>query len=456
MARPLRRWVTYLLTPIDSASLGVFRIVLGFIVAWDVVRYLQHGWVSEYYIVPKIHFTYLYLNFIEPWPGQWMLVHFWIMATLAVLVGLGLFYRVATVLLFLAYSYVFLLEQSAYMNHHYLTALLLFLLIWMPAHHAYSLDRRLRPGMPSDVSRWNVLILRFQLLVVYFYGGIAKLNPDWLAGEPMYSSILRGSPEVPEIASHVPPALLAYAIAYGGIVFDLVVPVLLVFPRTVAIGFAVAVVFHFLNDISQRLGVFSYIMTGAITIFFAPDWPRQLWRRLGFQPATAPALPSPRAAGPQRAMWLKLIVLHCYVLAQLVFPLRHWLYPGYVSWTEEGHRFSWHMKLRKKESLLVITVTDPATGRTWTLNPADDLRPRQLAKLQTFPDVLLQYVHYHRDQLHARGVADPIITGEWRCSLNGAPYQPLVDQTVNLAAAERSWRPAWWILPQQQNTIERR
>ena len=191
MGRPLRRWASYLLTPIDSASLGVFRIALGFIVAWDAVRYLHYGWVSEYYVVAKIHFTYLYLDFIKPWPGQWMLVHFWIMATLAVLVGLGLFYRVATVLLFLAYSYVFLLEQSVYMNHHYLTALLLFLLIWMPAHHAYSLDRRLWPRMPSVVPHWNVLILRFQLFVVYFYGGIAKLNPDWLAGEPMYSSILR-------------------------------------------------------------------------------------------------------------------------------------------------------------------------------------------------------------------------------------------------------------------------
>jgi len=30
-------------------------------------------------------------------------------------------------------------------------------------------------------------------------------------------------------------------------------------------------------------------------------------------------------------------------------PLRHLLYPGYVSWNEQGHRFAWQMKLRDKE-----------------------------------------------------------------------------------------------------------
>ena len=58
-------------------------------------------------------------------------------------------------------------------------------------------------------------------------------------------------------------------------------------------------------------------------------------------------------------------------------------------------------------------------------------------KLHTFPDIVLQYVHYKRDELRAQGVRDPIITVDWRCSLNGAPPQPLIDPTVNLAA-ERS------------------
>jgi hypothetical protein len=118
-----------------------------------------------------------------------------------------------------------------------------------------------------------------------------------------------------------------------------------------------------------------------------------------------------------------------------------------VSWTEEGHRFSWHMKLRWKHSLIAIRVLDPATGRRWTIDPRDDLSTRQLRKLGTFPDIMVQYVRHHRDQLQAQGVRDPVITVDWFCSLNGRPYQRLIDPHVNLATVERSWRHAPWILP---------
>jgi hypothetical protein len=140
-----------------------------------------------------------------------------------------------------------------------------------------------------------------------------------------------------------------------------------------------------------------------------------------------------------------LVAVHCYLLAQLLVPLRHFLYPGEVSWSEEGHRFAWHMKLRKKTSSVQITATDPATGRSWDIDPRADLRPRQIRKLQTFPDMMVRYVHHHRDRLHAEGVADPIIRVEWRCALNGAPPQLLIDPAVNLAAVDNSLWPKPWI-----------
>lgn len=446
----MRHWFRFLQEPVDAASLGVFRIVFGLMMAWDAVRYVQHGWVEEYFLLPKVHFTYLFFGFVHPWPGPWMYAHVGLVAVAGLLVGIGLFYRVAAVVLFLSYTYVFLLEKSVYMNHHYLMVLLAFLLLWMPAHHAFSLDRLRTPSLPGSVPRWCVLLLRFQLFVVYFYGAIAKLNADWLAGEPMYSELVRHGPDVPEIATHFPPALLAYAIAYGGILVDASVPILLCFRRTRWLGFASAVVFHALNEVFLRIGVFSYLMTGAITIFFPPDWPRRAWRRLGGTVA-APAPPSSAAVRSSTPSLVLLAALHLYVLLQLVVPLRHWLYPGGVSWTEEGHRFSWHMKLRKKRSRVTIYATDPATGRRWVVDPNQDLRPRQVRKLYTFPDILVQYAHYKRDQLRAQGIEDPIITTDWFCSLNGGPYERLIDPNVNLATVELSLRPAPWILLRDSN-----
>lgn len=443
MSARARRWAASLFDPVDGASMAVVRVALGFVIAWDVVRYWQFGWIWEYYIRPRYHFGYLYLEWVRPLPGDWMYVHFAVMGVAAVLVGLGLFYRPAIVVLWFLYTWKFLIEKSVYMNHYYLIGLLCFLFIFIPAHHTWSLDRRRHPEWPQTVPRWTVLLLRFQLFVVYFYGAIAKLNPDWLRGEPMLSAITARAPGVPEIATHFPPWLLAYAIAYGGIVNDALVPILLSLRRTRVIGFLCALVFHLLNEIFLSIGVFSYLMSIAITIFFDPDWPRRLAARWG-RPLPAPAPPAPTPAR-RPAQRLVLVALGAYVACQLLVPLRHFLYPGYVSWTEEGHRFSWHMKLRGKQSRMMILATLPATGTTVQIDPREDLTDRQLRKVFTFPDMLLQYVHFKRDELRAAG-ADPVIHVTWLCSLNGRPERQLVDPAVDLARVESSIWPAPWIL----------
>jgi hypothetical protein len=435
-------WIDFLNRPVDAASLGVFRVVFGAMIAWDAYRYLQNGWVEEYFVRSSVHFTYLYVDFVRPLPPPWIYGHFWFIAAMGILVSLGLFYRVAIVALAVAYTYFFLLEQSVYMNHYYLILLLSWLLSLMPAERAYSLDRWRGATVAATVPQWCVLILRLQLFIVYFYGAIAKVNPDWLRGEPMYSELLRRGESVPPIAYRFPPALLAYAIAYSGLLIDAAIPVLLSIRRFRWLGFAVAFAFHALNAIFLRIGIFSYLMIGAISIFFEPDWPRRVAATLGV--ATRPA-PLVRQEG--RSGILVLTFLHVYVAFQLLVPFRHLLFPGAVSWSEEGHRFAWHMKLRKKDSNISITATDPSTGRQWAIDPTRELRPRQLDKLATFPDIMLQYVHHTRDRLKREGVADPEIRVEWKASLNGGPVGLLLDPTVDLTKVERSWRPSPWILP---------
>jgi hypothetical protein len=448
MSERVRRWAAGRFEPVDGASTAVVRIALGLMIAWDVARYWQYGWIHEYYIRPKYHFGYLYLEWVRPLPGDWMYAHFAAIGVAAILVALGLFYRPAIVALWFLYTWKFLLEKSVYMNHYYLIGLLCFLFIWIPAHRTWSLDRRRHPAWPQTVPRWCVEVLRFQLFVVYFYGAIAKLNPDWLRGEPMLSSIAGRAAGVPEIASRFPPALLAYAIAYGGILSDALVPIMLCFRRTRILGFLAAVVFHLLNEVFLSIGVFSYLMTAAITIFFDPDWPRHPAARWGWTAAVTPAaLPAAPAVSPLRpAQRLLLIGLIGYVVFQLLFPLRHYLYPGYVSWTEEGHRFAWHMKLRGKVSRITLTGHLPASDTRFAIDLAGDLTERQLRKVHTFPDMLLQYVHFKRDELRAQTGAEPVITADWACSLNGQPARRMVDRTVDLAQQESSLFPAPWIL----------
>jgi hypothetical protein len=452
----LQRWTRELFEPVDAASIAVVRIVLGFMIAWDVVRYWTAGWIAEYYILPKWHFTYLWFEWVKPWPGIGMYVHFAALGIAAALVSVGLFYRAAMAATWLLYTYKFLLEESVYMNHYYLISLLCFLLFFMQPHREFSLDRRRHPEWPRTVPWWNILLLRFQLFIVYAFGAVAKLNPDWLRGEPMYSALQRGGPDIPAIAGNFPPWLLAYGIAYGGILFDATVPVLLCFRRTRLLGFIAATIFHLLNDSFLSIGVFSYLMTGAITLFFEPDWPRRVaawWRaRRGAAPASAPTprpiKPPARAAVAPLATSQRVVLLAmaAWVLVQLTLPLRHFLYPGHVSWTEEGHRFSWHMKLRAKSGQMVITGYDPQRGMRFNIDPSEDLRPRQMKKLYTFPDIVLQYAHLKAAELRRAGIDNPEIRVDFRCSLNGAPPRQLIDPRVDLVKQQRSIWPATWLL----------
>src|SRR4051812_36043469 len=92
--------------PVDAASLGVFRVMFGLLMMWEVCRYFVRGWITEYYVRPSFHFTYLFFDWVKPWPGVGMYVHFAALGACALCVALGLFYREASILLFLGLSYV--------------------------------------------------------------------------------------------------------------------------------------------------------------------------------------------------------------------------------------------------------------------------------------------------------------------------------------------------------------
>ncbi|MFC1774161.1 HTTM domain-containing protein [Pseudomonadota bacterium] len=102
---------------VDASSLVVFRIGFGLIMLWEVWRYWSYDWITKYYIEPDFHFKYFGFEWIEPWPGDLMYAHYALVAILALFITIGLFYRLSTHLFFIAFSYIFLLEQAHYLNH---------------------------------------------------------------------------------------------------------------------------------------------------------------------------------------------------------------------------------------------------------------------------------------------------------------------------------------------------
>jgi hypothetical protein len=154
-----------------------------------------------------------------------------------------------------------------------------------------------------------------------------------------------------------------------------------------------------------------------------------------------------RSQAPGLGQRLVVAVLGLYVMAQLLLPFRHLIYPGDVAWNEEGHRFSWRMKLRDKSHRIVYLAQSPLSGRTWLLPPRDYLTGRQEDNLDGHPDMILQLAHHMADDLRRRGNADIEIHVRALTSLNGRREQDLIDPTIDLTTRHRSIWSADWILP---------
>src|SRR3954451_5770063 len=183
----LSRLCVALFEPVDISFLVFFRVLFGGIMLWETYRYFTHGWISRYYVEPAVTFTYYGFSWVKPWPGRGMYIHFFVLGLAAACVMVGFLYRIAAPVLFLAFTYSFLLDQTRYLNHFYLVCLISFLMCFLPSERAFSIDALLRRKIRSDVvPAWTLWLLRVQVGIPYFYGGIAKLNGDWIhGGEPM-------------------------------------------------------------------------------------------------------------------------------------------------------------------------------------------------------------------------------------------------------------------------------
>lgn len=443
-----------LFKPVDISFLVAFRILFGGVMLWEVYRYFTHGWITRYYVDPALTFPYYGFSWVKPWPGSGMYVHFFVLGLAAACVSLGFLYRIAAPVFFLAFTYFFLLDQTRYLNHFYLVCLISFLMCFLPAERAFSVDALLRRKTRSVVvPAWTLWLLRAQVGIPYFFGGIAKLNRDWVqGGEPM-RIWLSPLTKMPALGHIFAADWVVYSFVYGGLLLDLLVVPLLLWRRTRLFAFIAAVLFNLMNAVMFQIGIFPWLMLGSLLIFFPPDLMRRFARafmspgeeRLDTKPSPVSVITICPSLSTSQKLVAGLLVV--YFAGQLILPLRHYLYPGDVNWTEEGHNFSWHMKLRTKGGEAVFTVMHPRSGQTWTIKPDDYLESHQVTKMTTKPDLVLLFGRYLAEEKRREGYENVEVRAHVMVSLNGRQPQLLIDPDVDLTKEQVSLLPARWIVP---------
>jgi len=434
--------------PVHIAPLVTFRVAFGAMMLLSIIRFWVNGWITSLYVRPGFYFPLQGLGWVQPLGSAGMHALFALMAIAALLIMLGLCYRAATVIFFLVFTYVELIDITNYLNHYYFISIVSFLLIWVPANAYYSLDTKF--GLAAErtqVPAWTIGIFRLQLFMVYFFAGLAKLDHDWLFDAQPMKIWLPAKSHLPLIGPLMYKEWVAYFFSWFGACYDLFIAFFLLIRKTRPVAYFFVLAFHLATALFfPGIGMFPYVMIVSSLIFFSSDFHLRL---LGYLPFFKNKQGETYSYSPFAGKLL-LAMLCIHFIIQVVLPFRYLLYPGRLFWTEEGFRFSWRVMLMEKSGNTFFYVKEPASGKTYEVNNREFLTPLQDKMMSTQPDMILQYAHHLAAVYAARGVRQPEVYVESYVALNGRRSGLYIDSTVNLAAQPFSWRHYQWILPYKE------
>ena len=181
-------WVRSFFDEVDNSTLVIFRVMWGLIMAWECYTFIRHDYnkLKVYYLLSNFYPKYWGFFWVHAWPGDGMFYHVWVMLFASFGVTLGMVYHLSCIVFFLGFLQLILLDASLYLNHFHLIAIMAFILIFLPANQRFSIDSLVFKSIyRSTMPRYVLYLLRFEQIVVYFFAGVAKLNEDWLRGEPI-------------------------------------------------------------------------------------------------------------------------------------------------------------------------------------------------------------------------------------------------------------------------------
>lgn len=442
---------------VHIAPLAVFRIVFGFMMLGAVIRFWSYGWIDMLYVSPVYYFPYLGFEWIKPLGSPGMYILFGLMGLSALLIALGLFYRLAAIVFFVLFTYTELIDKTPYLNHYYFICIVSFLLIFLPAHRYYSLDVKFnRVKTITHVPLWMPGVLKLQLGIVYFIAGLTKIESEWLIDALPLKIWLPARADMPVLGSLFAQEWVAYAFSWIGMLFDLLIPFILLSPRLRWGGYILVIVFHLLTWLLFNIGMFPFVMIGCTLIFFSENFHLKLIaflkRITGGQDQSM--MPVEFKPGSRTKALKYLLVIHFII--QLLVPFRYMLYPGNICWNEEGFRFSWRVMFMEKAGTCIFYVCDGDRRRSVEINNREYLTPFQEKMMSTQPDMILQFAHhlaevYRHKKIEINGKAfyfrNPKVYVDAFVTLNGRPSQRFIDPEVDLAQQPQNWKHKTWILP---------
>lgn len=406
------------------------------------------GWLENQLTDPILHFSYYGFDWIKPISETGMYMIFIIMMIASIFISLGFVYRISTIVFFLCFTYIELIDITYYLNHYYFVSLVALMLIFVPANKHFSLDVKL--GLTQSIDKipsWCIGVFKWQIAIVYIYAGLAKMNYAWLIEALPLRIWLPAQSELPIIGFMFEYDITPYLFSWAGMLFDTFIIFGLMYKKTRLISYLCVVFFHSITGILFQIGVFPIVMMFGVLIFFSDEFHQKiiagLRKLIGFGMLSSKNTDLYSYKTPK---FFKTAVFLFFVF-QILFPWRFMLYSGNLFWTEQGYRFGWRVMLMEKAGTATFFVKDGENGREGSVINHQFLNMHQEKQMAMQPDLILQFAHYLEEHFKEKGMKDPKVRVEAWVTLNGKPAQLLIDPSVDLTEKKDTWQSKDWILP---------
>lgn len=455
----LKKLSNFLFKPLDVSIVSLFRIVFGAFMTYQMIYYYKIDYTFQFIYGPEVLFPYNGLEFLKPFSLNVLKgIHAALLIS-SICITIGFLYRYAMIFFFLGFSYFSFVDKTLYNNHIYLISLIAFVLIFIKADKKYSLTSRLsKTTVIKYVPAWNQYILVFLFSVVYFFGGISKLSPNWLDSN-LVSNIIEESKGT-FFKNLLPDDWLLAMVKYGGLLFDLSISFILINKKTRKIGFVLVLIFSILNNsvLFDDIGIFPFFMICATMVFFdskkVGDFVDSI---LGIKPRAKKF----RNKEERKAYKVKeeqlselesdtlkitklkgatLILLGVFVVFHLLFPLRHFLLTDNPEWTGIASRFSWRMKSQsRKVTEFKMAVKNENDSEVYMLDGKSYLSTNQYMHLPEDPFTVVRLSKYIGQKLsQERGFTNPEIRAKIMVEFNGMPSQHMISPEVDLTNVDEN------------------
>ncbi|AXT57643.1 hypothetical protein D1815_18495 [Aquimarina sp. AD1] len=422
----INRW---LFTQIDNSALIIFRVFFGFLITAESFGAILTGWVRRTLVEPQFTFNFIGLDFLQPLPGSGMYYYFALMGVFGIFIMIGFKYRWSMISYTILWAGVYYMQKASYNNHYYLLLLLCILMSTLPAGNYFSLDVKKNPALKRiSMPRWCILFIILQLWIVYTYASVAKLYPDWLDFS-VARNLMLSRADYPIVGEVLQQKWAHVAIAYFGILFDLLIIPLLLWRKTRLAAFIISIFFHLFNSIVFQIGIFPYLSLAFTVFFFSKERIHSLFMpKKEFYSANELIVPSYRKLLiPALAIWF---------IIQLTLPIRHWFIPGDVLWTEEGHKLSWRMMLRGRSGYTNFYVEfNDNTCKRVKIDKNQYLSKKQRRIVNTKPDAIWQFAQFLKKE-HQKEGRDIAVYVKSRVSVNRKKSRVLIDPDVDLTSVK--------------------